>query len=167
MSTYLKTEDLAVRRDDLLEGDLLGWYAVCTSRTLKSGEIYFFSLFNEPLALYRDKSNRAVCIKDFCPHRGASFRGGEIIDSEIQCPYHGARFASEGSSKKLVNIACQHIVDCKYGNFAKNTYLYQYVCEEIDSYIYVYYTGKATTQLENWISERPEQWLWPHRRWGN
>ena len=26
---------------------------------------------------------------------------------------------------------------------------------------------KATTQLENWISERPEQWLWPHRRWGN
>jgi KDO2-lipid IV(A) lauroyltransferase len=20
--------------------------------------------------------------------------------------------------------------------------------------------------LESWIKERPEQWLWPHRRWG-
>lgn len=26
---------------------------------------------------------------------------------------------------------------------------------------------KANRILENWISERPEQWLWPHRRWPN
>ena len=148
MSKYLKTEELTARRSGHLEGGLLGWYAVCTTRSLKNGEIYYFSLFNEPLALYRDKSNRAVCIKDYCPHRGASFRGGEIKENEIQCPYHGARFASEGSSKKLVNIACQHIVDLNYKNFAKNTYLYQYLCEEKDGYIYVYYTGKATTHLE-------------------
>ena len=24
---------------------------------------------------------------------------------------------------------------------------------------------ESTTKIENWISERPEQWLWPHRRW--
>ena len=130
-----------------LSGGLLGWYAVCTSKTLKNDRIYFFSLFNEPLALYRDKANRAVCITDHCPHRGASFRGGEVIENEIMCPYHGARFASEESSKKLVNIACQHIVDSKYSNFSKNCYLLQYPCEEIDDYIYVYYTGRAKKYL--------------------
>ena len=130
-----------------LSGGLLGWYAVCTSKTLKSDRIYFFSLFNEPLALYRDKANRAVCIADHCPHRGASFRGGEVVGNEIMCPYHGARFASEESSKKLTNIACKYIVDSKYSNYAKNCYLLQYPCEEIDDYIYVYYTGRARKYL--------------------
>jgi len=130
-----------------LSASLLGWYAVCTSETLKTDRIYYFSLFNEPLALYRDKANRAVCITDHCPHRGASFRGGEVIENEIMCPYHGARFASEESSKKLVNIACQHIVDSKYSNYAKNCYLLQYPCEEIDDYIYVYYSGRAKKHL--------------------
>jgi KDO2-lipid IV(A) lauroyltransferase len=22
------------------------------------------------------------------------------------------------------------------------------------------------TTLENWIRDKPEQWFWPHRRWG-
>jgi len=133
---------------DSLSCSLLGWYAVCTSKNLKNDGIYFFSLFNEPLALYRDKQNKTICIKDFCPHRGASFRGGEVKNNEIICPYHGARFASDQTCSKLANVNCQHIVDLRYDNYAKNTYLLQYPCEEIEDYIYVYYTGKPKAAVE-------------------
>jgi KDO2-lipid IV(A) lauroyltransferase len=27
--------------------------------------------------------------------------------------------------------------------------------------------AEAHALLESWIKERPEQWLWQHRRWGN
>ena len=140
---------------------LLGWYAVCTSKNLKNDGIYFFSLFNEPLALYRVNQNRAVCIKDYCPHRGASFRGGEVQNNEIICPYHGARFASDQNCSKLTNVNCQHIVDLKYENYAKNTYLLQYPCEEIEDYIYVYYTGKAEAGIEEFRIMEPLETLLP------
>ena len=149
MNQDLRVKDNPVKITKQLSGGLLGWYAVCTTKNLKSDQIYFFSLFNEPLVLYRDKENKAVCITDYCPHRGASFRGGEVIENEIMCPYHGARFASEESSQKLANISCQHIVDAKYSNHAKNSYLRQYPCEESGDYIYVYYTGKAKEDLRD------------------
>ena len=129
-----------------LMGSLLSWYAVCTTKSLKQDFIYFFSIFNEPLALYRDKGCRPVCIKDFCPHRGASFRGGEVNANEIICPYHGARFGFENGCEHT-KITCQHIVDSTYANYSKRTFLYQYPCIEKDGYIYIFYSGKPKTDL--------------------
>ncbi|MFL0770899.1 MAG: Rieske 2Fe-2S domain-containing protein [Prochlorococcus sp.] len=131
-----------------LTGSLLGWYAICTSKNLKNDSIYFFSLFNEPLALFRDKESKAVCIKDLCTHRAASFRGGEIKENEIICPYHGARYSSESTGKNPDKVTCQYIVDARYANYAKRTHLYQYPCLEEGDYIYVYYTGKAKVDLD-------------------
>ena len=132
-----------------LKGGLLSWYAVCTTKTLKNDFIYFFSIFNEPLVLYRDKGSRAVCVKDFCPHRGASFRGGEVNANEIICPYHGARFGFENGCNHS-RIACQHIVDSSYAAYSKRTFLYQYPCLELDGYIFIYYSGKSATDLLNY-----------------
>jgi len=143
---------------------LYGWYAVCTSKHLRSDKIYFLSLFNEPLALYRDKGNKAVCIKDYCPHRGASFRGGEVKRNEIICPYHGARFSSNQTCSKHPKLNCQHIIDLRYNNYARNIYLLQYPCVEKDDYIYIYYTGKSKSNLEEFEIKNPLDVLLPESR---
>jgi nitrite reductase/ring-hydroxylating ferredoxin subunit len=31
-------------------------------------------------------------IDDTCPHRGASLSEGDVLRSEVTCPWHGARF---------------------------------------------------------------------------
>ena len=46
---------------------------------------------------------------------------------------------------KDINIL---VVDDNYDNYASKIHLYQYVCKEIANYIYIYYTGKAKTNLE-------------------
>ena len=141
--------DTSVKPSNQLTSGLLGWFAVCSSNTLKNGELYHFSMFNEPLVLYRDKDLNPRCIKDLCPHRGASFQGGEITDGELVCPYHGARYSSQGQCTNLDRITCQHIVDSNYNNYAKKIHLYQYPCIEKDGYLFIYYTGQAKTNLQD------------------
>ena len=133
---------------EYLSSSLLGWYSICTSKTLKNDYIYFFSLFNEPLALFRSQDSKAVCIKDICGHRGASFRGGEVKNCEIICPYHGGRFSTNKKSNHPSKVTCQHIIDSRYIKHSESSHLFQYPCIEKDNYIYVYYTGKACTDLE-------------------
>ncbi len=136
-----------------LSSSLLGWYSVITCQKLESGKLYHFSMYNEPLVLYRDKDLNVRCIKDVCPHRGASFIGGQLINGEIICPYHGGRFSSKGKCTNLDRLTCQHIIDSNYNNYAKKIHLYQYPCVEYDGYIYIYYNGKAKTNLEDFKIE--------------
>ena len=35
------------------------------------------------------------CLANTCIHRGASLADGKVRDGEVQCPYHGWRFAGE------------------------------------------------------------------------
>ncbi|KGG12397.1 MULTISPECIES: Rieske 2Fe-2S domain-containing protein [Prochlorococcus] len=131
-----------------LKNGLLGWYAVCTTTQLKDGnKPYFFTMYNEPLIIYRDKESNLRCVKDLCPHRGASFIDGEVVNGELVCPYHGARFSSNGECTNLSRITCNHIVDENYDNYASKIHLYQYICKEVSNYIYIYYTGRAKTNL--------------------
>ena len=88
--------------------------------------------------MYRDREGIVRCVKDVCPHRGASFLGGEVINGQLVCPYHGARFSSQGSCTNLDRITCQHIIDSNYDNYAKSIKLFQYPCVEKEGYIYIY-----------------------------
>ena len=128
---------------------LYGWYAICPSKELRKNKLYYFSLYDEPLVLYRDEHKKVRCIKNICPHRGASFYGGSISNGEITCPYHGAKFSSGGSCQNLDRITCSHIVDNNYNNYAKRIHLSQYKAIENDNYIFVYFSKKSETDLNN------------------
>ena len=134
---------------------LLGWYAVCTSESLNNDELYYLSMFNEPLVIFRDQNNVAKCVKDFCSHRGASFRGGEKKDGELICPYHGGRFKSSSVEGGHDTVTCTHIVDPDYKNYAKHLHLLQYPCVESGDYIFIYYTGQAKARIEDIHIETP------------
>ena len=127
---------------------LYGWYAICPSKELKNNKLHFFSLYDEPLVLYRDEFENVRCIKNICPHRGASFYGGTIENGVITCPYHGAKFSSGGSCQNLDRITCSHIVDDNYDNYAKRIHLSQYKTVEKDDYIFVYFSMRSETDLK-------------------
>ena len=148
-------ETQAQKPSNQLKNGLLGWYAVCSARELENKNPYFFTMYNEPLVIYRDKESKLRCIKDLCPHRGASFIGGELIDGELVCPYHGARFSSKGECTNVSRITCNHIVDDNYDNYAAKIHLSQYLCEEVGDYIYIYYTGEAKTNLDDFEVAEP------------
>ena len=116
--TVVKIDSYEVRENQKeLNLGLYSWYAICPSAELKKNNLHYFSLFDEPLLLYRDENEKVRCIKNICPHRGASFYKGSIINGEITCPYHGAKFSSEGTCQNLDRITCSHIVDNNYDNY--------------------------------------------------
>lgn len=48
------------------------------------------------LVLWRDASGTARCAEAACPHRGADLGRGRVVGGEIECPYHGFRYAGDG-----------------------------------------------------------------------
>ena len=110
--TVVNIDSLDVRESpNELKIGLFGWYSICPSKELKKNKLYYFSLYDEPLVLYRDENENVRCIKNICPHRGASFFEGTLSEGVITCPYHGAKFSSGGSCQNLDRITCRYIVD--------------------------------------------------------
>ena len=154
--TVVKIESYDTRENHKeLNIGLFGWYAICPSKELKKNKLYYFSLYDEPLVLYRDENKNVRCIKNICPHRGASFFGGTLSDGVITCPYHGAKFSSGGSCQNLDRITCRHIVDNNYDNYAKRIHLSQYKTSEKNGYIFVHFSKKSETDLNNISEDTP------------
>jgi nitrite reductase/ring-hydroxylating ferredoxin subunit len=154
--TVVKIDSFDIRENqNELKIGLLGWYAICPSKELKKNKLFYFSLYDEPLVLYRDENENVRCIKNICPHRGASFFEGTLSDGVITCPYHGAKFSSGGSCQNLDRITCRHIVDNNYDNYAKRIHLSQYKALEKNGYIFVHFSKKSDTDLNNINEDAP------------
>ena len=154
--TVIKIDNLEIReREKDLNIGLYGWYAICPSKELKKNKIHYFSLFDEPLLLFRDEKSNIRCIKNICPHRGASFYGGTLLNGVLTCPYHGAKFSSEGKCQNIDRITCSHIVDNNYDNYAKRIHLSQYKAVEKEDYIFVFFSDKSETNLNNFYDCLP------------
>ncbi|MEO1209504.1 MAG: aromatic ring-hydroxylating dioxygenase subunit alpha [Cyanobacteria bacterium J06638_20] len=77
------------------------WYPVSWSEDLKLGAILPIRVWQQPIALYRDRSGAVYAIEDACPHKGVELHKGKVEGDRIACPYHGWEFDAEGS--------CAHI----------------------------------------------------------
>jgi phenylpropionate dioxygenase-like ring-hydroxylating dioxygenase large terminal subunit len=47
--------------------------------------------------LYRTQAGKIAAVQQQCPHRFAPLDQGKRVGDDIQCPYHGLRFAPDGS----------------------------------------------------------------------
>lgn len=72
------------------------WYVAAFSREVSAGETLHRVLLDVPVMLYRTEGGEVVALHDRCPHRGASLSMGKRIGDEVQCPYHGIRFGTDG-----------------------------------------------------------------------
>ncbi|NEQ13381.1 MAG: Rieske 2Fe-2S domain-containing protein, partial [Moorea sp. SIO3E2] len=72
------------------------WYPVTFVQDLPTDRPYSFSLYDEPLVLFRNQDGKLACLTNRCPHRAAKLSEGQIIDGKIECLYHGWQFGRDG-----------------------------------------------------------------------
>jgi len=72
------------------------WYPVTFVQDLFEDKPYSFSLYDEPLIIFRNSAGILVCLKNLCPHRAAKLSDGQIIDGKVECLYHGWQFGTDG-----------------------------------------------------------------------
>jgi phenylpropionate dioxygenase-like ring-hydroxylating dioxygenase large terminal subunit len=76
------------------------WYTVATSAELGTTPLPR-TICNEPMVIFRCRDGQVAALTDRCPHRKAPLSAGEVVGNDIQCGYHGIRFAADG--------ACTHV----------------------------------------------------------
>ncbi len=76
------------------------WYTAATSTEIGAKPLAR-TICNEPLVIFRGQDGTVAVLTDRCPHRKAPLSAGEVVGNDIQCGYHGIRFAADG--------ACTHV----------------------------------------------------------
>ena len=76
------------------------WYTAATSAELDDKPLAR-TICNEPLVLFRGGSGNVAALTDRCPHRKAPLSSGEVVGNDIQCGYHGIRFAPDGACTRV------------------------------------------------------------------
>lgn len=71
------------------------WYPICLSTQLRASPLAR-RLFGIPLVVFRDAQGRAAVLSDRCPHRSVPLSTGKVQGGDLECPYHGWRFAGDG-----------------------------------------------------------------------
>lgn len=64
---------------------------VCREDEMAEGSIKTFNVGDKSIALVKD-DGAIYAIDDICTHDGGDLGGGDLVDGQIQCPRHGARF---------------------------------------------------------------------------
>ena len=72
------------------------WWPLATQAELDTGKPLARSLHGLPLVLFRDVAGGPAALLDRCPHRHAPLSCGTLRQGELECPYHGWRFAADG-----------------------------------------------------------------------
>jgi len=80
------------------EGTMLRglWYYALPAAALKPGALVARTLLGEDLVFGRGRDGAVFALNDCCPHRGIPLRFGRFDGAEVQCCYHGWRFAPDG-----------------------------------------------------------------------
>lgn len=75
-----------------------GWYLIAYSDDLAAGAVLRLQRLDRELVALRGESGRVSVFDAHCPHLGAHLGvGGRVVGDTLQCPFHGWRFAGDGS----------------------------------------------------------------------
>lgn len=115
------------------------WFVVAQSRELGNVPIAR-TLLGVPLVLFRDAEGKPGALLDRCPHRNVPLSIGEVVEGQLQCPYHGWRFDREGT--------CKHIPSLVGNSIHKAHHAPGYAAMDSDGFVWVYSTPneKPTTE---------------------
>lgn len=89
------------------------WYAVALSSEIPLNKMKAFKLAGEPLVVTRKSNGEVYSIRDICPHRGIPLSYGQVVNDEVECPYHGWKFNSEGVCTEIPSLCEGQDLDCR------------------------------------------------------
>jgi phenylpropionate dioxygenase-like ring-hydroxylating dioxygenase large terminal subunit len=69
------------------------------------------TLLGEPVLLGRDADGRVFALRDICPHRGIPLSCGRFDGREVECCYHGWRFAPSGQCTAIPSLTPEQTLD--------------------------------------------------------
>ena len=95
LATTLKSQTLHNQvREVGINGNY--WYAIAWATDLKPAKILTATIWQQSIALYRDRQNQIQAVENVCPHKGVSLDTGRVKGDAISCPYHGWEFNGQG-----------------------------------------------------------------------
>jgi phenylpropionate dioxygenase-like ring-hydroxylating dioxygenase large terminal subunit len=111
-------------------------------------------MLGEPILLGRDGAGEVFALRDICPHRGMPLSAGSFDGNEIECCYHGWRFARDGRC-----TAIPALVDGQRFDIG-TVCVPRYQAREIDGNIWVFFgdnppTAPAVPALDGFDGARP------------
>jgi phenylpropionate dioxygenase-like ring-hydroxylating dioxygenase large terminal subunit len=81
-----------------------GWYAACRSNELLEAPISR-TIYDVPIALFRDGAGGAAALLDRCAHRNAPLSLGRVDEhGHLACPYHGWRYDGRGACREVPGL---------------------------------------------------------------
>lgn len=92
------------------------WYAVATSAELKK-QLLPTALWGKEIVLFRDSSGEVRALEDRCPHRLVKLSGGRLQNDQLECPYHGWRFARDGQCVYIPEMKPTDFRHCKIQSY--------------------------------------------------
>ena len=87
------------------------WYFAVPGEQLKRGKMLAKTLLGEPLLLGRDAGGKVFALRNICPHRGIPLSYGNFDGNEIECCYHGWRFAPSGACMAIPSLVAEQRFD--------------------------------------------------------
>lgn len=118
------------------------WYYAAPSRAVRRGQVMSRTMLGEPVLLGRRNDGTAFALRDLCPHRGMPLSEGRFDGTELECCYHGWRFAGDGSCTAIPSLAAGQRFDLRQVSVPR------YPVTEIQGNIWVYFGGDMTSAPE-------------------
>jgi phenylpropionate dioxygenase-like ring-hydroxylating dioxygenase large terminal subunit len=118
------------------------WYYALPGRRLKRGAMLAKTLLGEPVLIGRDAAGAPFALRDLCPHRGVPLSCGSFDGKEVECCYHGWRFATDGRCTLIPSLVPGQAFD-----LARIT-LARYPAREVQGNIWVFFGGDPSAAAE-------------------
>jgi phenylpropionate dioxygenase-like ring-hydroxylating dioxygenase large terminal subunit len=80
------------------------WYYAAPSQKLARGRLLARVMLGEAIVLGRDGDGTVFALRDPCPHRGMPLSQGRFDGRQIECCYHGWRFATSGACTAIPSL---------------------------------------------------------------
>ena len=124
------------------------WYLALPGRGLDRCRHVAKTLLGQPLLIGRDAEGQVFALRDVCPHRAMPLSYGKFDGHEVECPYHGWRFGTDGACTLVPSL-----VEGQKLNVGKIR-TKAFPCKEVQGNIWVFF-GNSTEELPP-VPEIPE-----------
>ena len=105
------------------------WYVVASSAEIKNQPVAI-ELWYKKIVLFRDAQGKVKALDDRCPHRQVKLSDGKIVNSHLECAYHGWRFNAQGK--------CTFVPYLNEKQRLPNCQLKTYPVQELDGFIWLF-----------------------------